>query len=558
MFFPPILAIRAERFSLLITSTIVRISDLSPPAQRKPSSIGVIDIFSGPGGLGEGFSSFQPKKGVNPFEIVVSAEMERTAHATLRLRSFVRRLRKDEGPLPVAYAKYLADVVAGTAVAPEEHFGTGAYSELWKMAESEALNLTLGVKKDNDALFEKLDSAKKKYDSLVLIGGPPCQAYSLVGRARQTNVPGFHTKGDAKHFLYREYLKVLARYTPDVFIMENVKGILSSTVNGRNMFQRIRADLVNPKRAMGGSASADSEYVLLPVHIGADETRDPEAVLSDPSGFIVRCEAHGIPQARHRVIIMGVKASLLDKAVRAPGLEVPNQRESVEAALSGLPALRSGLSRRPDDASEWLKTMLGQRKLVASALARKSDEFLKRVVEGISFDEKLKRRATTYSGHSKGVGSKLRHPELATVTGHETRGHMASDFGRYLFASAFASANKRSPASSDFPKRLAPDHLNWETGDFADRFRVQQRENPGSTVTSHLSKDGHAFIHWDPGQCRSLTVREAARIQTFPDDYLFLGNRTEQFVQVGNAVPPLLARQIANVVHSIISGQQAS
>lgn len=526
---------------------------MSVPAKRRPSSIGVIDIFAGPGGLGEGFSSFEPSDGVHPFEIAVSAEMERTAHATLRLRSFVRLLREKSASLPDAYAKYISAIVNGTALPPEEHFGKGPHSALWKIADSEALNLTLGVKQHNEKLYEKIDSAKKKYDSLVLIGGPPCQAYSLVGRARQTNVPGFHTKGDAKHFLYLEYLQVLARYTPDVFIMENVKGILSSTVGGRNMFSRIRADLVNPKRALGGNASQDSEYVLLPVHVDAGVLRDPEDVASNPSGFVVRCEQHGIPQARHRVIIMGVKATLLDRALRAPGLAMPKEKERIDTALSGLPDLRSGVSRRIDDPTDWMKTVGSQRKAVIKALGRKADGELRSFVEGITFDPKLQRRSTTYSGKSSGVAAKLRHPELTVVTSHETRGHMSTDIGRYLFASAFAWTNKRSPGSADFPWQLAPDHLNWESGDFADRFRVQLRGNPGSTVTSHLSKDGHAFIHWDPRQCRSLTVREAARIQTFPDDYVFLGNRTQQFVQVGNAVPPLVARQIANVVHSILN-----
>jgi DNA (cytosine-5)-methyltransferase 1 len=130
---------------------------------------------------------------------------------------------------------------------------------------------------------------------------------------------------------------------------------------------------------------------------------------------------------------------------------------------------------------------------------------------------------------------------------------MESDLGRYMFCAAFAAARKRSPSSEDFPWQLAPEHHSWGTGAFADRFRVQVRAKPSSTVTSHLSKDGHAFIHWDPRQCRSLTVREAARLQSFPDDYLFVGNRTQQYVQVGNAVPPLVARQIANVVWSVLN-----
>ena len=516
------------------------------------NQIGIIDVFAGPGGLGEGFSGFEASPGHRPFRIGVSAEMERTAHATLRLRAFLRLLRKYGDPMPKAYSEYLTAVAHGRALPPEEHFGKGSLGSLWKEAADEALNLTLGVTGDNDLLYKRIADAKRKYGALVLIGGPPCQAYSLVGRARQTNVPGFHTKGDKKHFLYLEYLQILARFSPDVFIMENVKGILTSSVGGRNMFDRIRHDLAHPGRATGipSKDGSSQEYVLLPIHVPVGKERNPNDVEHDPSGFLIRCEHHGIPQARHRIIVMGVRSSLLSKAQRAPTLEATSEI-SIADALAGLPNLRSGVSRTTDDGKQWAREAEEQRKHVIHSLGKTRLE-VRDLLDQIAFNPSLSRKATKYNGKKTAFSLKLQSKEQELVTSHETRGHMRSDLGRYLFVAAFGAKNQRSPSSSEFPRALAPNHANWSSGDFADRFRVQVKKSAANTVTSHLSKDGHAFIHWDPRQCRSLTVREAARIQTFPDDYIFLGNRTQQFVQVGNAVPPLLARQIASVVWSIL------
>ena len=149
------------------------------------------------------------------------------------------------------------------------------------------------------------------------------------------------------------------------------------------------------------------------------------------------------------------------------------------------------------------------------------------------------------------------------VCNHTTRGHIVGDLYRYFYAACFAQDKGQSPKLQDFPDDLLPAHKNAKRAAnrspiFSDRFRVQIGDRPATTVTSHISKDGHYYIHPDPTQCRSLTVREAARLQTFPDNYFFCGPRTSQYVQVGNAVPPLLARQIAAIVHQVLEQARVS
>ena len=149
---------------------------------------------------------------------------------------------------------------------------------------------------------------------------------------------------------------------------------------------------------------------------------------------------------------------------------------------------------------------------------------------------------------------------LMGTLNHQARTHRKDDLWRYLYASCFVKESTRRFHIKDFPPGLRPGHKNIESslanGTFTDRFCVVRENEPSKTVVSHISKDGHYFIHYSSSQCRSLTVREAARLQTFPDNYFFEGNRTEQYKQVGNAVPPLLSLQIADKVEQLLRDER--
>ena len=342
----------------------------------------------------------------------------------------------------------------------------------------------------------------------VLVGGPPCQAYSLVGRSRRINDP--KSAEDEKHLLYREYLKIIADHHPPVFVMENVKGLLSAKLNGTSMVNRIVADLQDPAMALSGRTDG-ATYRLFSL---TEEERPGDEV--DPRMFIVRAEDFGVPQARHRMFIVGVRNDL---DIRPRRLE-PAPGPSVRDMIRGLPSIRSRLSKETDTPAKW-RAAIAQMDLNDVATHLNGAEYTGDVIaklrgaiqEGVEFPKESKAIAFPPGRPSNAV-SMVHDPNLHTVVGHEARSHMASDLRRYMFAAAFAEVTGRSPKLADFPISMLPAHGNVDEGvagdTFADRFRVQLPDRVSTTVTSHISKDGHYFIHYDPMQCRSLTVREAA------------------------------------------------
>lgn len=516
----------------------------------------VIDLFAGPGGLGEGFSAYKDSTGNHPFKIKLSIEKEASAHKTLQLRAFYRQFR--EGEVPALYYEFLEGKKGKD---PEEIYRDPRYRKEAHAAAAEARQLTLG--EDNRTINSEITNALSGYmKPWVLIGGPPCQAYSVVGRARNSGKAGYDAQTDHRNFLYKEYLKVIARFQPDVFVMENVKGLLSAKVGEISMFEEIRRDLQCPAKALK-TDDPKTEYSIFSL---VPQSKDRSGEGLDPEDFVIKSELFGIPQTRHRVILLGIRN---DHARRGtPGTLKQADPINAKNIIDDLPKLRSGLSRTEDSFENWVESIRrGIDKVIYELIKLEETQLadrMGRVIENLE-KKRLERGSNwavaTTQVVNPSVGNAMRKwyrdpGHWRKVVNHDTRAHMAEDLHRYLFCACFGkqyySAEKFTPKVADFPKALAPDHVNWESGHFVDRFRVQNGRRIATTITSHISKDGHYFIHYDPYQCRSLTVREAARIQTFPDNYFFVGNRTEQYVQVGNAVPPYLAYKIADIVNRIL------
>lgn len=495
---------------------------------------GIIDLFAGPGGLGEGFS-VAGREGDIRMKIRLSVEMEHNAIQTLRLRSF---LRSFEGGFPSEYYEAL------NANKPLPDWSE-THPEQWRKAEEETRQLELGKPGVFDEIAKVLDKTQSEFDgNTILIGGPPCQAYSLAGRSRNKGKGDYVLEQDHRHYLYREYTTILDRLNPAAFVMENVKGMLSSKVDGGGIFHRVLDDL----------HTAGDGFKLFPLAAPLiDNGEHPPA-----RDFILRAEEHGVPQARHRVIIVGVRSDIAERVKIDTPLIPPNEnRVASWHAISGFPQVRSGLSRG-DDSKAWADAVRNQ----ASRIAGSSDVpgFVRAIAAKVAHTNDLPSNRAEYLWPLKqntlppNLADWLVDPKLDAVLHHETRGHIPEDLGRYLFSAAFSSGKEaRAPKLAEFPEFLQPNHKNHKSGHFADRFRTQVSGRPATTVTSHISKDGHYFIHPDPMQCRSLTVREAARLQTFPDNYHFHGGRTAQYHQVGNAVPPYLAYQVAKAVRGILA-----
>jgi len=406
------------------------------------SNLSYIEIFAGAGGLSEGFL----RAGYKP---VAHIEMDRHASYTLRTRLAYYYL-KQKNKLNIYY-----DYISGKISRND------FYSEIPDDILDSVIHAE--IREDNlDFLFKEVKERKNKLaisEINVLAGGPPCQAYSLVGRARDP----YRMKHDKRNYLYRLYVEFLKEFQPDLFVFENVPGLLSAG-NGK---------LWEDVRKYFKEAGYNTDYRILNAY------------------------DFGVLQNRKRIIVIGWQKKLDFKyPFFGPDKEI--SKFTVGDILNDLPPLKPG------------------ERLYTGKYSKKPTEYLQKY--------------------------RIRNNE-DILTLHLARKHNERDREIYRFYIEKWFKEKRRAEYDELPEHLKT-HKNRRS--FKDRFKVVASNLPYSqTVMAHLAKDGHYFIHPDINQLRSISVREAARLQSFPDDFYFEGPMTAMFKQIGNAVPPLMAKKIA-------------
>lgn len=417
------------------------------------NGLNFIDLFAGAGGLSEGF--FQA--GFNP---IAHVEMDEYASKTLETRSCYYYFKKT-GKLNIYYS-YLKGKTSRKEM----------LEQVPKEVTKTVINETMSDK-SLPSIFETIDNIMEE-DGIthvdVIIGGPPCQAYSLVGRAQSSHM-GTPMSEDPRNELYKLYARFLKKYQPEMFVFENVMGITNA--NEGKTWKNIKSHL---KRV----------------------------------GYEIECKEQnakdfGVLQNRRRMIIVGWRKG---SNKEYPNFTTITTNAIVNNLFTDLPAIQPG---------------------------EKSTHY----------------RAVKRSSYVK--NNEIR-TEDDVLTLHESRPNIKRDINIYKRTIKLWNNGHQRLKYYDLPKSLKT-HKN--TKSFVDRFKVVEGdEQHCHTILAHLSKDGHYFIHPDINQHRSITVREAARIQSFPDSYFFEGPRTSQFVQVGNAVPPMMAKGIAEGIKEQLSKEE--
>jgi DNA (cytosine-5)-methyltransferase 1 len=397
----------------------------------------VIDLFAGAGGLSEGFRQAG-------FDVCSHIEIDASAAMTLKVREAYYYLR--ENHQLQTYKDYLLKRISR--------------DDLFNHVPEEILNRVINIGISDNTIqniFQRIDDLLQGNPVSMIIGGPPCQAYSVAGRSRDPN----RMKDDPRNFLYKQYIKFLVKYQPNYFVFENVMGMLSA--HGGEIFANIRNEI----RAAG----YEMDFKVL-----------------NSSDF-------GVLQNRKRVIIIGWR-SVID--FRYPDFHVEKSNYTIRDLFNDLPSINAGE-----------KHEVGDYYVVENGCA---------------------------------LDCNIRNTRWDVLSQHDARPQRDQDLEIYELCVEALMRENKNVKYNELPARLI---THKDSENFLDRFKVVPYDGISHTVVAHIAKDGHHYIHPDVNQNRSLSIREAARIQSFPDDYYFETSRTAAFKQIGNAVPPLMAKKIA-------------
>lgn len=411
-------------------------------------------MFAGAGGLTEGFFR-------NDFNIVSHIEMNVHAARTLETRTLFHALA-EKGRQDIYYRYYDQKISRDEFREECRSLDVSDTGIIARELSVETLDKTIGQ------VHDRLDDLNRNTVD-VIIGGPPCQAYSLIGRARDPE----SMRNDPRNNLYLHYLRFIDEFNPEIFVFENVPGLIS---------------------ARNGEIFSDFQKRI-----------DSLGYYTPPEPRILNARDFGVLQNRKRIIIIGWKKGY--DHLKYPVFKTVEHQYKVRDVLKDLPELKPG--------------------------------------EGTDGPQRY--RVDGSSGYLKDY--KIRDDHIY-VRHHIARIHNERDREIYRIAIRMWNNGKKRLRYNELPECLKT-HANQSS--FLDRFKVVDGNGLSHAIVAHLSKDGHYFIHPDINQARSLTVREAARLQSFPDNYLFEGPMTAQYVQIGNAVPPLMASTIAQKIKEMIT-----
>ena len=397
-----------------------------------PNKVQSIDLFAGCGGLTEGFAQ------TGKYDFVAGVEWDKPCCDTLRKRLHDKYGVKDSDSRVL-------------------HFDIQRTDELingWTDDQS------FGSNKGLSNIVKNVD---------IIVGGPPCQAYSLAGRIRDKN----GMRDDYRNYLFESYARLVSYYKPKLFVFENVLGLLSAKPGGEPIVDKIRKTF------------DEIGYAIIP------NLRD---AVFDVADF-------GIPQHRRRLIILGVNKEfysnyeeIINGFYASMNSSKKSKKSTVEEALAGLPEIHPG----------------------------SDGEYV-------------------IDGHTD-------------ITWHTPRNHSIRDQKIFSMLAEDIKSGENKYANTDTLKELYYKVTGKKSN--VHKYYVLRSNEPSNTIPAHLHKDGLRHIHPDPKQARSITVREAARLQTFPDDFVFCGSRSDAYKMIGNAVPPMFAKIIANNIYKIIKEEK--